>query len=84
MAVVAEEDGRSETVQELSSENDEDIEILEAEKNRCPESCRGSCSTRTGPQSSCRILEVQRVSDIEIFPPAVKLRGRLGALTRSA
>ena len=32
MAAVAEEDGRSETVQELSSENDEDIEILEAEE----------------------------------------------------
>ena len=33
MAAVAEEDGRSETVQELSSENDEDIEILEAEED---------------------------------------------------
>ena len=32
MAAVAEEDGRSETVQELSSENDEDIDILEAEE----------------------------------------------------
>ena len=32
MAVVAEEYGRSETVQELSSENDKDIEILEAEE----------------------------------------------------
>ena len=31
MTVMAEEDGRSETVQELSSENYEDIEILEAE-----------------------------------------------------
>ena len=32
MAAVAEEDGRSETIQEISSENDEDIEILEAEE----------------------------------------------------
>ena len=32
MAAVAEEDGRPEMVQELSSENDEDIEILEAEE----------------------------------------------------
>ena len=32
MTIVAEEDGRSETVQELSSESDEDIEILEAEE----------------------------------------------------
>ena len=32
MAAVAEEDGRSETAQELSSENDADIEILEAEE----------------------------------------------------
>ena len=32
MAVVAEEDGRSERVQELSSEDDEDTEILEAEE----------------------------------------------------
>ena len=30
MAAVAEEDGCSETVQELSSDNDEDIEILGA------------------------------------------------------
>ena len=33
MAAVAEEDGRSETIQELSSDNDEDIEILEAEED---------------------------------------------------
>ena len=32
MAAVAEEDGRSETIQEISSESDEDIEILEAEE----------------------------------------------------
>ena len=32
MAAVAEEDGGSETVQELSSDNDEDNEILEAEE----------------------------------------------------
>ena len=32
MAAVAEEDGRSKTVQELSSDNDEDIEILAAEE----------------------------------------------------
>ena len=33
MAAVAEEDGRSETVQELSSYNEEDIEIPEAEED---------------------------------------------------
>ena len=32
MAAVAEEDGRPETIQELSSNNDEEIEILEAEE----------------------------------------------------
>ena len=32
MAAIAEEDGRPQTIQEISSENDEDIEILEAEE----------------------------------------------------
>ena len=80
---VAEEDGRSETVQELPSENDEDIDPRGGER-RCTASCRDSCSACANPQSSRRVFEDKSMSGIEIIPPTFKLRGRLGALTGSA
>ena len=83
MAVVAEEDGRSETVQELSSENDEDIEILEAEEIAALRVAEAAAA-RVRVLKACAGSSRSSVSGVEIFPPAVKLRRRLGALTSSA
>ena len=84
MAAVAEEDGRSETFQELSSDNGEDIDILEAEeiaaqrsaeaaaaRVRVLEACAGSSrsSASAASRSSRRPSSCADVSERSIAPP---------------
>ena len=84
MAAAAEEDGRSETVQELSSDNDEDIEIPKAEEDaaqraaeaaaarvRVPKARAGSSrsSASAAARSSRRPSSYADVSERTLAPP---------------
>ena len=86
MAAVAEEDGRSETIQEISSENDdEDIEILEAEEitaQRAAEAVAARVRVPKARAGSSR--SSASAASRSSHRPSSYVRGRLVALTGSA